>query len=59
MQTKETIRVRIRRWLDGLLLSDHEWKKKYCPTLYWAMTNPEAFHEAVRKANADAPKDSD
>lgn len=23
-----------RRWIDSILLSDHEWKKKYCPTLY-------------------------
>ena len=23
-----------REWLDRFLLSDHEWKKKYCPNLY-------------------------
>ena len=24
----------LREKLDGIILSDHEWKKKYCPTLY-------------------------
>lgn len=24
----------IRMQIDKILLSDHEWKKKYCPTLY-------------------------
>lgn len=25
---------KIREFLDRFLLSDHEWKKKYCPDLY-------------------------
>lgn len=25
---------KIREWLDSIFLSDHEWKKKYCPNLY-------------------------
>lgn len=25
---------KLRRFIDRILLSDHEWKKKYCPELY-------------------------
>ena len=26
--------MKIREWLDSVFLSDHEWKKKYCPDLH-------------------------
>lgn len=27
----------IRRFIDGFILTDHEWKKKHCPTLHWLL----------------------
>lgn len=30
--------MKIRELIDRVILSDHEWKKKYCPLLYKAVS---------------------
>lgn len=45
----------VRRWIDRLILSDHQWKRKYCPYLHgwlFEMTKEErerAFSELARR----------
>ena len=45
---------KIRKFIDKFLLSDHEWKRKYCPTLYnylFKMSDEErheAFTEGIK-----------
>ena len=47
---------KIKRWLDGIFLSDHEWKKKHCPNLYnylFGMTDEER-HEVWERQRREA-----
>jgi len=39
---------KVREYLDRFILSDHKWKKKYCPNLYCAITNPKEFFNKVK-----------
>jgi hypothetical protein len=43
---------KIRKFIDRFILSDHEWKKKYCPHLYGAMFDGE-FQKEFWKAVYD------
>jgi len=42
------------RFIDGFLLPDHEWKKKYCPNLYsYLFSSPEKQREMLKNYDPD------
>ena len=45
----------IRKKIDSIFLSDHEWKKKYCPTLYnYLFSSEEERHNMYLKMSEGA-----
>ncbi len=50
----------LREWYDRLVLSDHEWKKKYCPHIYhYLFEMGEKERSEFWKQVAEREKDDD
>ena len=47
----------IRRFIDSIFMTDHEWKKKHCPTIHWWLF--EASEEDKQKAFEVMKKNAD